>query len=78
MRLLLDMNLSPDWVPLLHERGVEAVHWSTIGSYKAPKCGDHAWARDNDCVVFTHDLDFGMLLAHSKDSRPSVIQVRHP
>lgn len=34
------------------------------------------WARDNGCVVFTHDLDFGILLAHSKDGGPSVIQVR--
>ena len=34
------------------------------------------WARENGCVVFTNDLDFGILLAHSKDSRPSVIQAR--
>lgn len=34
------------------------------------------WARDNACVVFTHDLDFGILLALSKAGRPSVIQVR--
>jgi predicted nuclease of predicted toxin-antitoxin system len=34
------------------------------------------WARDNGWVVFTHDLDFGILLAHSKDGGPSVIQVR--
>jgi predicted nuclease of predicted toxin-antitoxin system len=26
--------------------------------------------------VFTHDLDFGIILAHSKAGRPSVIQVR--
>jgi predicted nuclease of predicted toxin-antitoxin system len=25
MRLLVDMNLSPDWVPLLNSRGWEAV-----------------------------------------------------
>jgi len=34
------------------------------------------WARDHSCVVFTHDLDFGIVLAHSLDGRPSVIQVR--
>ncbi len=34
------------------------------------------WARAHHWVVFTHDLDFGILLAHSKDGRPSVIQVR--
>jgi len=34
------------------------------------------WARANSCVVFTHDLDFGIPLAHSKTGRPSVVQVR--
>ena len=27
-------------------------------------------------MVFTHDLDFGIILAHSKAGGPSVIQVR--
>jgi predicted nuclease of predicted toxin-antitoxin system len=31
MKLLLDMNLSPDWVAELAARGWEAVHWSAIG-----------------------------------------------
>lgn len=35
-----------------------------------------AWARENGYVVFTHDLDFGTLLALTRDSGPSVIQVR--
>ena len=35
-----------------------------------------AWARDNGCVVFTHDLDFSMLLALTHASGPSVLQVR--
>ena len=34
------------------------------------------WARNYRFVVFAHDLDFGILLAHSKNGRPSVIQVR--
>jgi predicted nuclease of predicted toxin-antitoxin system len=34
------------------------------------------WAAKNDCVVFTHDLDFGTLLAAYKTSSPSVIQIR--
>lgn len=70
------MNLSPEWVPYLHERGFEAVHWSTIGTYTAPDTEMMQWARDNACVVFTHDLDFGILLALSKAGGPSVIQVR--
>jgi predicted nuclease of predicted toxin-antitoxin system len=34
------------------------------------------WARMNDYVVFTHDLDFGVLLAINKTNCPSVIQIR--
>lgn len=32
MKILLDMNLSPDWVPLLKAAGYESVHWSTVGN----------------------------------------------
>ena len=76
MRLLIDMNLSPDWQPFLCENGFEAVHWSGVGAGTAPDTEIMQWARDSRWVVFTHDLDFGILLAHSKDGRPSVIQVR--
>jgi predicted nuclease of predicted toxin-antitoxin system len=34
------------------------------------------WAKANGYVVFTHDLDFGMMLALTHDTGPSVIQVR--
>ena len=35
-----------------------------------------AWARTNGYVVFTHDLDFGALLALTAQLGPSVIQMR--
>ncbi|MBV6402457.1 MAG: hypothetical protein CNIPEHKO_02769 [Anaerolineales bacterium] len=35
-----------------------------------------SWARENGYVVFTHDLDFGVLLALTQAESPSVIQVR--
>jgi len=34
------------------------------------------WARENQAVVFTHDLDFGILLARTESAGPSGIQVR--
>lgn len=34
------------------------------------------WALMNGYVVFTHDLDFGAILATSQARGPSVIQVR--
>lgn len=70
------MNLSPEWQSFLRENGFESIHWSAVSTASAPDAEMMQWARDNDCVVFTHDLDFGILLAHSKDGGPSVIQVR--
>ena len=76
MKLLVDMNLSPDWVRLLKQSGWEAVHWSTIGNPRAVDSEIMAWAKQNGCVVFTHDLDFGTMLALTQAEGPSVIQVR--
>jgi predicted nuclease of predicted toxin-antitoxin system len=76
MKLLVDMNLSPEWVEVLKRAGWETVHWSTIGN---PRAEDHKimeWAQKHQHVVFTHDLDFGTLLALTQAHGPSVIQVR--
>ena len=34
------------------------------------------WAYDNDYIVFTNDLDFWAILAITRATAPSVIQVR--
>ncbi len=34
------------------------------------------WAREKGYVVFTHDLDFGLLLSMTQEAGPSVVQVR--
>jgi predicted nuclease of predicted toxin-antitoxin system len=34
-KVLVDMNLSPEWVPLLIGCGFEAIHWSTVGNPRA-------------------------------------------
>ena len=76
IKILIDMNLSPDWVNALIAHGWPAVHWSKTGD---PRATDHeimAWARSNDYVLFTHDLDFGTMLALTHATGPSVIQVR--
>jgi predicted nuclease of predicted toxin-antitoxin system len=31
IKILVDMNLSPEWVPALVREGWEAVHWSAVG-----------------------------------------------
>ena len=76
MRLLVDMNLSPEWVGFLKSAGWEAIHWSTVGNPRAEDQEIMAWARVQKHVVFTHDLDFGTLLALTRAGSPSVIQVR--
>lgn len=76
MKLLVDMNLSPMWVEALDTAGHQAVHWSKVGNPRAPDTELMAWARAHGYVVFTHDLDFGALLAVTNAQGPSVIQIR--
>lgn len=76
MKLVVDMNLSPEWVAVLACHGWEAVHWSNVGNPRATDSQIMAWANATGHVVFTHDLGFGALLAASGQQAPSVIQVR--
>lgn len=57
------MNLSPLWVPFLERNGFEAVHWSAVGAPTAPDTEIMDRAIAEGYAVFTHDLDFGRLLA---------------
>lgn len=76
MKLLIDMNLSPQWASALEETGWEAVHWSLIGRPDAPDHEILEYATSHGYVIFTHDLDFGAILAATNAEYPSVIQVR--
>jgi predicted nuclease of predicted toxin-antitoxin system len=76
MKFLIDMNLSPDWVPFFADRQIEAAHWTGIGETDASDNEILAFAATNSWVVFTHDLDARALLALWKTKSPSVLQVR--
>jgi len=76
MKILIDMNLSPDWVQEFKLYKIEAIHWSTVGKFDAADNILMDWARKNRHVIFTHDLDFGTALALTNAEKPSVIQVR--
>ncbi len=76
MKILIDMNLSPDWVPALRKQGWNSIHWSEVGDPRAPDVEIMLWAPANGYVVFTHDLDFSSILAATQAQGPSVIQVR--
>lgn len=76
MKLLVDMNLSPRWIGLLVDAGIEAAHWSTLGANNAPDTEIMAYASTNGYVVLTHDLDFSAILAATHGEKPSVVQIR--
>jgi len=76
VKIVLDMNLPPSWVEFLSGHGIEAVHWSGIGDGRAADSEIMEWALENECIVFTHDLDFTTLLALTGARGPSVIQLR--
>ena len=76
LSILVDMNLSPEWVSVVTSAGWPAVHWSQIGDRGADDATLMAWAVANKHAVFTHDLDFGTALALTHATGPSVIQVR--
>jgi len=76
MKLLVDMNLSPRWIGLLVDNGIEAAHWSTLGANNAPDTEIMTYASANGYVVLTHDLDFSAILAATHGEKPSVVQIR--
>ena len=76
IKLVVDFSLPLAWVDVFVAYGWPAVHWTSVGDPRATDRVVMAWAREHVHVVFTHDLDFGTLLALTRASGPSVIQVR--
>jgi predicted nuclease of predicted toxin-antitoxin system len=61
---------------MLQRQGWTAIHWSTVGDPRASDRTIMDWALANGYVVFTHDLDFGTMLALTHAAGPSVLQIR--
>jgi predicted nuclease of predicted toxin-antitoxin system len=76
MKILVDMNLSPNWVDFLTKNGIEAAHWSFIGPPDAHDTEIFSYAKTHNFTVLTNDLDFGFILAITHGEKPSVIQTR--
>lgn len=76
MKILIDMNLSPRWIKLFYDAGLESAHWSIIGAPNAPDKEIMNYAKDNGYIVLTHDLDFSAILAVTHGEKPSVVQIR--
>ena len=58
LQLVVDMNLSVEWIAEFATHGWSAVHWSTVGDPRADDSAIMAWALANGHVVFT---DFTLL-----------------
>ena len=56
MKLLVDMNLSPEWVAVLKEAGWEAVHWSNVGNPRAVDSEIMTWAKEHGHILHEHEL----------------------
>ena len=73
IKIIIDMNLPPSWVAVFENEGWEAVHWSTIGKPSATDAEIMKYAKNGGFLVFTHDLDFGAILAATGWKTPSVV-----
>ena len=76
MKILIDMNLPPSWVEVFRRYGYQSMHWKDVGDVRATDAEIMEWAVNNKWLIFTNDLDFSSILAHTKSTSPSVIQVR--
>lgn len=76
MRFLIDMNLSPQWVSTFESKGYKAIHWCKIVAGNASDLEIMMYALKESFIIFTHDLDFGSILAATRGKGPSVIQAR--
>lgn len=76
MKFLADMGISPAIVRRLREQGHDAVHLHEQDLARLPDADILKKAQDESRVLLTHDLDFGELLALSKQGLPSVVIFR--
>jgi predicted nuclease of predicted toxin-antitoxin system len=76
VKFLVDMNLSPDWVASLTAQGWQAVHWQRIGLQNAADAEIFTWAKEQQSILLTQDLDFADLAVRSTASQPSIILLR--
>jgi predicted nuclease of predicted toxin-antitoxin system len=76
VRFLLDMGLSPLTTEFLRGHGHEASHLRDQGLQKMADPDILEKAKQEQCVLLTHDLDFADLLAANREALPSVVLFR--
>lgn len=76
MKFLTDMGLSQSTVKWLREQQHDAVHVRELGMQRAADVEIIEVARSEGRIVLTCDLDFGDIMAVSRQKLPSVVIFR--
>jgi predicted nuclease of predicted toxin-antitoxin system len=76
LRLLANMNISPETVSALREKGIDVVRVSQILAMTSSDREILELARRENRIVVTQDLDFSSLLALGGFNRTSLIILR--
>lgn len=69
MKLLIDMNLSPDWVEVLATEGLEAVHWSKVGSSSAADAMGKV--EETDGLIYDREAEGYQDIYRARDQQPA-------
>lgn len=76
MKFLADMGISQRTVAWLQAQGHDALHVRELQMQRAADADILAKAREEARILLTLDLDFGYLVAISRDRLPSVVIFR--
>ncbi|NES22693.1 MAG: hypothetical protein F6K41_28185 [Symploca sp. SIO3E6] len=76
IRLLADMNISPQTVTFLQQQGWDTVRVAEVLPATTPDSEIMEFARREERVIVTQDLDFSTLLALGGYNQPSLITLR--
>jgi predicted nuclease of predicted toxin-antitoxin system len=76
IQLLADMNISPQTVTFLQQQGWDIIRVSEVLPATASDSEILEFARREERVIVTQDLDFSTLLALSGYNQPSLITLR--
>lgn len=76
IKLIGDMNISPQTVTALQQQGWDIIRVPDVLPAIASDVEILNFARQENRVIVTHDLDFSMLVALSGYNQPSLITLR--
>lgn len=76
IKLIGDMNISPQTVTVLQQQGWDIIRVLDVLPASASDVEILNFARQENRVIVTHDLDFSMLVALSGYNQPSLITLR--